>query len=56
MAEKNLTVRIDEDFYRELKIKLAQDGRTLQSVAVELLKLYVRGNSDTEEDKGGRDC
>ncbi len=45
MAEKTLTIRLNNELHKKLKIKLAQDERSFQGWAVEKIKEYVEEES-----------
>lgn len=46
MNERTLAFRIDEEFHRELKVKLARQGTTLKSYVLSLIRKDLEGNSD----------
>jgi len=48
MAIKNLTIRIDPELHKELRIKLAQEDRSFQSWAEEQIKEYVGWEEDQD--------
>jgi hypothetical protein len=46
--ERTLAFRIDEEFHRELKIKLAERGITLKSYVLGLIEKDLRDQQDTQ--------
>lgn len=38
MPERNIGFKVDEDFYKQIKIKLANNGKTLKEYIIELIK------------------
>lgn len=38
MQEKAIHFKVDEGFYREIKIKIAKEGKTLKDYVIELIK------------------
>lgn len=36
--EKTITIRIDEELHRNIKIKIAKEGKTLKDYLVDLVK------------------
>lgn len=36
--EKTITIRIDEELHRKIKIKIANEGKTLKDYLVDLIK------------------
>ena len=38
MSERNLCIRVDEEFYRKIKVRIAQEGKTLKEYLVELIE------------------
>lgn len=38
MTEKTITIRIDEELHRKIKIKIANEGKTLKDYIVYLIK------------------
>lgn len=45
MAEKTINFKVDEEFYKEIKIKVAKEGITLKGYVIDLIK------KDLEKDK-----
>lgn len=45
MAEKAINFKVEEEFYREIKIKVAKEGITLKDYIINLIK------KDLEETK-----
>ncbi|MBU8911829.1 MAG: hypothetical protein KOO65_11225 [Desulfobacterales bacterium] len=43
---KQLTLRIPKNLHREFKVDSAKQGRTMGEVAIELIKKYLRKESD----------
>ena len=53
MAKRQVTLRLDEDFYKEVRIFLLQNDKTFQSYVEELIKAdfdYFKG-MEKEVDK-----
>ena len=46
MGERTLAFRIDEEFHKALKVRLAQQGVTLKSYIFSLIKKDMEENSD----------
>ena len=46
MGERTLAFRIDEEFHRELKVRLAQQGITLKSYVLSLIKKDLERSDD----------
>ena len=50
---KTVTLRLEEELHRELKIRMAQEGRTIQDYAVELIKRdmkqYIQKNQGSKK-------
>jgi len=44
MAKKSIFAWIPEELHRELKTKLAQDGKTIQGFVQEAIEAYLEGN------------
>lgn len=44
--EKTITIRIDEELHRKIKIKIANEGKTLKDYLVDLIKedLNIKDN------------
>lgn len=38
MQERNIGIKVDENFYREIKINIAKEGKTLKEYIIELIK------------------
>lgn len=38
MSEKNIGIKVNEELYREIKIKIAKEGKTLKEYILELVK------------------
>ena len=38
MSERNLGFKVDSEFYRQIKILLAQEGKTLKEYVIELIQ------------------
>lgn len=38
MAEKTISIRVTEDFHKEIKIKIAKDGISLKDYILNLIK------------------
>ena len=38
VAERNIGFKVDEEFYKKIKIKIAQEGITLKDYVVKLIK------------------
>jgi predicted DNA binding CopG/RHH family protein len=38
MAEKTITIRVDEDMYKKIKVKVATQGITLKEYILKLIK------------------
>ena len=38
MAEKGINFKVDENLYREVKIKVAIEGKTIKDYVIELIK------------------
>ena len=36
--EKNIGIRVDEDFYKKIKIRIAEDGITLKEYILKLIE------------------
>ena len=43
--EKTVSFKVDEDFYKQIKVKIALEGTTLKDYIIELVK------ADLEKDK-----
>lgn len=37
--EKTINFKVDEDFYKKIKVKIAKEGKTLKQYITELIKL-----------------
>ena len=37
MPERNIGFKVDDEFYKKVKIKIAQEGKTLKEYIVELI-------------------
>lgn len=37
MAERNIGFKVDEDLYRKIKIKIAEEDKTLKEYIIELI-------------------
>lgn len=46
MGERTLAFRIDEEFHKELKVRLAQQGITLKSYIISLIQKDLEGNDE----------
>ncbi len=44
MAEKTITIRIDEELHRKIKIKIANESVTLKDYVVDLIKKDLNSN------------
>lgn len=44
MADRNICCKVDDDLYRQIKVKIAQDGKTLRDYIVELIKKDLNKN------------
>jgi len=49
MSEKTLTIRLEKELHKKLKVKLAQDEKTFQTWAIKKIEDYVE-----EEGKNGK--
>ena len=38
MPEKNIGIKVDEEFYKKIKIRIAREGITLKEYLIELIK------------------
>ena len=38
MSDRNIGIRVDEELYRQIKIKIATEGKTLKEYVLELIK------------------
>ena len=38
MAEKNISFKVDSEFYKKIKIKLIEEDKTLKAYIIELIK------------------
>ncbi|MDR1914447.1 MAG: hypothetical protein LBQ68_08220 [Clostridiales bacterium] len=48
MAAKAINFKVDEDFYKQVKIKVAVDGKTIKDYVIELIKKDLEiGNKRT---------
>lgn len=43
VAWKNFTIRIPEDLHRALKVRTAEEGKTMSEVVERLIKQYLNG-------------
>lgn len=43
MGERTLAFRVDEEFHKELKVRLAQQGITLKSYIISLIQKDLEG-------------
>ncbi len=43
---KQLTLRMPKDLHREFKVNVAKQGQNMGSVTIELIKEYLRKESD----------
>ena len=43
--EKTINFKVDEEFYKQIKVKVALDGKTIKDYIIELI------NKDLEKDK-----
>ena len=46
MGERTLAFRIDKEFHKELKVRLAQQGITLKSYIISLMQKDLEGNNE----------
>lgn len=44
MAEKTITIRIDEELHRDIKIHIAKEGISLKDYVVSLVKSNLYGD------------
>lgn len=42
--EKTINFKIDEELYREIKIKIAKEGKTLKGYILELIEKDLKNN------------
>lgn len=45
MPEKNLAIRVDEDLYKKVKVRLAESGMTLKDYLVMLIEKDLQENA-----------
>ena len=43
VPHRNLSIRVEEELFREIKIKLAQEGKTLREYLLELIDRDLNG-------------
>jgi len=44
MAERTISIRVSEDFYRDIKIRIAQESITLKDYILNLIKEDLKGD------------
>jgi hypothetical protein len=49
-AKTSLTLRLDQQFHRRLKARLAADGSTFQAKVEDMLKEYVDGTAEQRDE------
>ena len=45
ISEKTLAIRVDEDFYKKVKLRLAENGMTLKNYFVELVENDIKSTA-----------
>jgi hypothetical protein len=45
MQEKTISFKVDEEFFREIKIQIAKEGKTLKDYIVELIRRDLEAKS-----------
>lgn len=43
MIDRTITIKVEEDFYRDIKIRIAQEGITLKDYILDLIKEDLKG-------------
>ena len=38
MADRTITIKVEENFYRDIKIRIAQEGMTLKDYVLDLIR------------------
>jgi predicted HicB family RNase H-like nuclease len=46
---KRLTVEVDEDLHRAIRIKAIREGKTMREIVIELLRRWLAEDEDTEK-------
>lgn len=55
IAQKQLNVRVPEDLHKALKIRAAEEGKTVQDVMIDAARLYLRRGRAPKRLSGGKD-
>ena len=46
MPDRNIGIRVDEELYRQIKIRIAEEGLTLKDYILELIKKDLEEKSE----------
>ncbi len=49
IKERTIALQIDEDFHKEIKIRLAESGKTLKGYIIDLIKADLYSNKKSED-------
>lgn len=49
IKERTIALQIDEDFHKEIKIRLAESGKTLKGYIIDLIKADLASSRKTED-------
>jgi len=44
MPEKNIGIKVDDEFYKQIKVKIAQDGISLKEYILKLIKADLKND------------
>ena len=44
MKTRTITIKVDEDFYKDIKIRIAKEGITLKNYVLDLIKKDLKGS------------